>query len=145
MSKQVTASAHVVIERPIADVFAFFADAEHDPLWRSGVVSIKRSGGLGLGTRYEQTVSGPGGRSISANIEVTGFEPDQLLTFVTTSGPVRPHGSYQFDVVPNGTEVRFTLAAELSGIKALAMAGAVQRTMNAEVGALHRAKAYLES
>ncbi|OZB88487.1 MAG: hypothetical protein B7X41_07845, partial [Microbacterium sp. 14-71-5] len=70
---------------------------------------------------------------------------DRLLTFVTTSGPVRPRGGCQFDVVPNGTEVRCTLAAELTGIKALAMTGAVHRTMNAEVGALDRAKAYLET
>ncbi len=107
-------------------------------------MSIKRTGELGVGARYEQTASGPAGRSISADVEVTDFEPDRRVAFVTTSGPVRPSGEYLFETVPSGTRVTFTLSAELTGLKALAMAGPVQRTMNSEVAALEKAKAYLE-
>ncbi|NUP74610.1 MAG: hypothetical protein HOQ07_08175, partial [Sinomonas sp.] len=46
MAKQVAASGSVVISRPIGEVFAFFADAENDPTWRSGVKSIRRVGEL---------------------------------------------------------------------------------------------------
>lgn len=91
-----------------------------------------------------QKVSGPGGRAISADVEVTEFEPNRRVAFVTTSGPVRPSGEYRFEAVPGGTRVPFTLSAELTGLTALAMAGPVQRTMNSEVAALAKAKAHLE-
>ena len=144
MAKQVSASGSVVIARPIGEVFSFFADAENDPKWRSGLKSIRRLGELGVGTEYEQTVSGPGGRSISANVRVTAFEPEHRVAFEATSGPVRPQGEYRFEAADGGTRVTFSLAAELSGLKALLMASPVQKTMDSEVGALPKAKAHLE-
>jgi uncharacterized protein YndB with AHSA1/START domain len=53
----------VTIRRPIADVFAFIADGEQCPRWRSGVLDIKRVSGEGVGARYAQGVRGPGGSS----------------------------------------------------------------------------------
>ena len=53
----------IVIARPPAEVYAFFADAENDPQWRSAVKSIKREGPLAVGARYTQRVAGPGGRA----------------------------------------------------------------------------------
>src|SRR5690349_3853249 len=144
MTKHVAASGEVTIERPIDEVFAFFADAENDPTWRSGVRSIAREGELGVGAVYRQTVAGPGGRDISANIEVTAFEPPNHVAFRATSGPVRPHGEYRFESVAGGTRVGFSLEAELGGLTAMALAKTVQRTMDAEIAALARAKAHLE-
>ena len=43
------------------------------------------------------------------------------------------------------TEVTFTLDAQLSGLKRLLMSNAVQKTMDAEVAGLDRAKSVLES
>ena len=145
MTTAVAAENSVEILRPVREVFAFFADAENDPQWRSGVKSIHRVGDLGQGARYEQLVAGPGGRAISADILVTVFEPGRRVAFETTTGPVRPRGNYTFQEVPDGTKVTFALTAELSGIKALLMTGAVRRTMDAEVAALTNAKHHLES
>ncbi|WP_334170625.1 SRPBCC family protein [Sinomonas sp.] len=144
MTKRVAASGSVVIALPLSEVFAFFADAENDPTWRSGVKSIRRIGDLGFGAEYEQSVAGPGGRSISANLRVTAFEPEKRVAFEATSGPVRPQGEYLFDAAEGGTRVTFSLSAELGGIKSLVMSGPVQKTMDAEVGALAKAKAHLE-
>ncbi|WP_171041397.1 SRPBCC family protein [Sinomonas susongensis] len=144
MAKRVAAAGSVVIARPISEVFGFFADAENDPMWRSGVKSIRRRGELGVGTEYEQTVAGPGGRGVSANVRVTAFEPERRVAFEATSGPVRPEGEYRFETVDGGTRVTFSLAAQLSGLKSLVMSGPVQKTMDAEVGALSKAKEYLE-
>jgi len=85
------ANRSIMINRPIAEVFTFFADAENDPRWRSGVREIKRQGELGAGTRYHQRVNGPAGRAITADIEVTAYEPDRHVAFRATAGPVRPH------------------------------------------------------
>ena len=61
----------VVINRPRPEVFAFVADHENDPRWRSGVVDIKRASGEGQGAIYTQGVKGPMGRRIDADFEVT--------------------------------------------------------------------------
>ena len=76
----------ITIARPAGDVFAFLADAENDKLWRPGVVEIARTGGQGVGTTYHQVVSGPGGRRVDADIEITEFLPDERIAFRTTKG-----------------------------------------------------------
>ncbi len=133
----------ITIARPVGDVFAFLADAENDKLWRPGVVEIARTGGQGVGTTYHQVVSGPGGRRVDADIEITEFLPDERIAFRTTKGPVRPTGSYDLRPSEGGTEVTFRLAAELGGLKML-MSPVVSRTMKSEVGALGELKRVLE-
>ena len=93
---RVHADNEVLVERPPAEVFAFLADAENDPAWRPGVLDIARvSGdGPGAGARYRQGVRGPGGRRIDADVETTSYEPDRLIGFRATAGPVRPEGRY---------------------------------------------------
>jgi uncharacterized membrane protein len=135
----------VIIARPQSQVFAFFADAENDVRWRSGIAMIHREGPLAVGVRYAQRIKGPGGREIPADIEVTAFDPDEQVGFRGVAGPVRPQGRYSFRSADGGTAVTFTLDAELSGIKKLLMAKAVQKTMESEVASLDRAKAILES
>jgi uncharacterized protein YndB with AHSA1/START domain len=142
---KVDATNEVVVERPPAAVFAFLADAENDPAWRPGVLDIARvSGdGPGAGARYRQGVKGPGGRRIDADVETTAYEPDRLIGFRATAGPVRPEGRYELAPADGGTRVRFALQAELRGLK-IAMAPAVKRTMAGEVGHLANLKRVLE-
>jgi uncharacterized protein YndB with AHSA1/START domain len=143
---KVDASNEVVVERPPAEVFAFLGDAENDRAWRPGVIDIERvSGdGPGAGARYRQGVRGPGGRRIDADVETTAYEPDRLIGFRATAGPVRPEGRYELAPEDGGrTRVRFALAAELRGLK-VAMAPAVRKTMTGEVGHLENLKRVLE-
>jgi carbon monoxide dehydrogenase subunit G len=137
-------SRTITIARPVSDVFAFLADAENDQRWRPGVVEITRTGGQGVGTTYHQVVSGPGGRRVDADVEITEFVPDQRIAFRTTKGPVRPTGSYDLRTRDGGTEVTFRLAAKLGGLKQL-MSPMVSRTMKSEVGALVELKRVLEN
>ena len=135
----------VVINRPIGDVFDFVADGEKCPQWRPGVIDIKRISGDGVGTRYAQGVSGPMGRRIAADYEVTVYEPNRRLEFQTTTGPARPHGSYELAAADGGTRLTFSLDAQLTGIRKLLMGSAVQRTMASEVRNLDRLKRLLEA
>jgi hypothetical protein len=89
------ATNRITIARPVGDVFTFLANAENDRQWRSGVIEISCTGGQGVGTTYHQVVAGPGGRRIDADIEITEFIADERIAFRTTSGPVRPTGSYE--------------------------------------------------
>jgi uncharacterized membrane protein len=134
----------VVISRPVEEVFAFIADGENCPRWRTGVIDIKRVSGEGVGTRYAQVVSGPMGRRIAADYEITVFQPNERIEFQTVAGPVRPHGRYDFSPTDGGTRLVFALDASLGGLRGLLMGSMVQRTMNGEVHAIERVKGILE-
>jgi uncharacterized membrane protein len=137
------ASNSVVIHRPAADVFAFLADGENNPRWRSGVIDIRRKAGDGQGAVYEQGVKGPFGRRVAADYEVTDFEPSRRLAFRAIAGPVRPEGSYELEDADGGTRVTFTLRFTPHGFSRL-MAPMVARTMRAEVDQLDRLREVLE-
>jgi uncharacterized protein YndB with AHSA1/START domain len=139
------ASYSVTIARPVETVFAFVADGERCPEWRPGVLDIKRVSGSAVGTRYRQGVAGPMGRRVAADYEVTVFDSPRRLDFQTTAGPVRPLGRYDLEAAEGGTHLTFSLDAEVKGIRRLLMGSMVQRTMDAEVRALDRAKSLLES
>lgn len=139
------ATRTIVIARPQAEVFAFFADAENDPQWRQTVAKIKRDGPLAVGAHYSQRVAGPGGREIPADIEITEYEPDAKVVFRGVSGPVRPDGSYTFSAAEGGTSVTFALSAELTGMRKLLMGKPVQKAMDGEMASLDKAKSVLES
>jgi uncharacterized protein YndB with AHSA1/START domain len=134
----------ITINQPLAEVFAFVADGRNAKHWRSGVLDVDLVSGQGLGARYSQGVKGPGGRRIPADYEITAFEPNQKIGFRATAGPVRPEGSFTFEGIGTGTVLTFELHAALSGWKRLVMGGAVQSTMNAEMGALDRLRDLLE-
>ena len=136
----------VTINRPVEAVFAFVADGEKCPQWRPGVVDIKRvSGDGGVGTTYQQGVSGPMGRRIAADYEITKSEPNRVIEFQTTTGPARPDGRYEFESVDGGTRLTFALDAELTGIRKLLMGSMVQKTMESEVATLDKLKSVLEA
>jgi uncharacterized protein YndB with AHSA1/START domain len=138
------AVSEIVIARPAEAVFAYLADAENDVHWRPGVLEIERVSGAGPGARYRQVVSGPAGRRIDADIEITEHQPATRLAFRTVAGPVRPEGAYDLAPVEGGTRVRFSLHAELPGLKK-AMAPMVRKTMAGEVANLANLKRVLES
>jgi hypothetical protein len=71
------AANEIIIHRRIEDVFAFLGNAENDINWRDGVLEIARVSGDVIGTHYRQKVKGPGGRPISANVEITGYKPNR--------------------------------------------------------------------
>jgi len=134
----------ITINRPIDEVFAFVADGRNAQRWRSGVLDVDLVSGAGLGARYSQGVRGPGGRRIAADYEITEYEPNSKIAFRATAGPVRPTGSFTFEGMGTGTILTFRLDAALGGLQKLLMGGAVQSTMNAEMGALDLLRDLLE-
>ncbi len=139
------ATYSVTVNRPIEAVFAFVADGEKCPQWRPGVLDIKHVSGAGVGSTYAQGVSGPMGRRVQADYEITVFDPSARLDFQTTSGPARPHGRYDLESVNGGTRLTFSLDVELTGIRKLLMNSAVQKTMDSEVRTLDNLKRVLET
>jgi len=138
------ASSEIVVKCPRDELFAFLADPENDPQWRSGVLDLKRVSGSGIGARYAQGVKGPGGRRIPADIEITELTPGEAIAFQTIAGPVRPRGRYVLAAADDGTRVRFELEADIKGVKRL-IAPMVQKTMNNEVRQLDSLKHVIET
>ena len=140
-----SATRTLVIDRDPAAVFAFLTDPENDPKWRSHVKEIAATGPPAPGARIHQVIAGPGGRGIPADIEVTTYDPPSRYAFRVVAGPARPVGEYRFAPAGSGTEVTFTLSAELGGLKKVFMSGPVQKSMDGEMAALDRAKALIEA
>jgi uncharacterized protein YndB with AHSA1/START domain len=134
----------IMINRPPDQVFAFFADPANDLRWRSHVKEASADGPIRVGSSVHQVVSGPGGRSIPADLEVTAHDPPSRYAFKVIAGPARPVGEFRFDPAGEGTQVKFSLNAELKGIKKLVMSKAVQRSIDDEMASLDKAKAILE-
>jgi uncharacterized membrane protein len=140
------AENEITINRPAADVYAFLADGLNNPAWRSGVQAIAlKSGSAGaLGAVYSQTLSGPGGRPLAGDYEITAAEPGRRLAFQVVEGPARPAGEYLLDEGADGTRVRFSLDLQPKGLMKI-VGPLISRTMETEVAQLSRLKAVLEA
>jgi len=105
------AENETTINRSPEDVYAFLADGLKNVAWRSGVQSIAlKSGSAGaVGALYSQTLTGPGGRSIAGDYEITAAETAFRSTFADrptsqrfmvgehqSAGKQRNHGNRQF-------------------------------------------------
>ena len=138
------AEATVVVNRPAGEVFDFLADGTNDPKWRDGVIEISRVSGDGLGTLYQQTMSGPGGRKIAGDYRITEFDRPRRLGFTVIAGPARPTGTFELQPDDAGTRVTFTMDLQPSGLMRLA-APMIARQLRKEVDAISGVKRVLEA
>lgn len=134
----------VTIAAPVDRVFAFFTDPANDATWRSGVQEMYADGPPAVGNVVHQTVAGPMGRGVGADIEITDYRHDEAYGFRGVSGPVRPVGSYTFAASGTATAVAFRLDCDLHGVKGMLLGRQVQRSMDGEMAALDTAKRLLE-
>lgn len=136
----------VIVKRTPEDVYAFLADGLNNAAWREGVRSVSlASGAPGQeGAVYAQRLSGPGGREIDGDYEITEARPGEVIRFHVIAGPARPHGVFLLTPAQDGTKVSFALSFEPHGFMKL-MGGMIQKTMDAEVAQLANLKSVLEA
>lgn len=134
----------VVIDRPVEEVFAFFTQPDNDRRWRPHVKEITAGGPVAAGSTIHQVVAGPVGLGLPADLLVTAYEPPSRYAFAVVAGPARPVGEFRFDPAESGTQVTFSLRAELRGLRKLLLSRPVQRSMEAELAALDTAKEVIE-
>lgn len=140
------AENEVTIQRSPGDVYAFLADGLNNAAWRTGIQNIAlKSGTPGtVGAVYAQTLTGPGGRPITGDYEITAADPGKRLDFQVVAGPARPAGTYRLSEATGGTTVRFSLDLEPKGLMKV-VGPMIARTMRAEVDQLDALKRVLES
>ena len=132
------------IDRPPETVFAVLTDPANERRWRDQVRTFEPAGPLAVGTLVRQTIAGPAGTALRSDFRLTAFDPPERYAFQVVAGPVRPVGEYRLTPVAAGTDLTFTLAVELRGIKAGLLGSSVQRSMDSEMAALDRLKALVE-
>jgi uncharacterized protein YndB with AHSA1/START domain len=135
----------VTVSRPIAEVFAFLLDGTNNPRWRPEVKAVSHVSGEGVGARYAQTMTGPGGRTIPGDYRLTVCDPPVRLEFEVTAGPARPTGSFALrELAPGTTEVTFVLDIALHG-PLIPLTPMISRLARAEVANLDNLPRALDS
>jgi uncharacterized protein YndB with AHSA1/START domain len=124
-----------IIDRPIEDVFAFVGDQTNTPRWQAGLVEVRRTsdGPIGIGTTHT-LVRTFMRRRMEADNEYLAYVPNELITFRTTTGPVRMEASYVFESTADGTRLTSRIEMDASGLMNLAeplIAAGLRREMKA--------------
>jgi uncharacterized protein YndB with AHSA1/START domain len=111
--------ASITIRRPIADVFAFVADARNIPRWHADTAEVHLLSGDGrqAGSRLVDVIQTGKGKRMQAMVEITRSEPDRLWAFSAELGSFGGFdGCYRFEAVPAGTRVTFAEDLRLRGL-----------------------------
>jgi uncharacterized membrane protein len=106
-----------VIDRPVADVFHFFAE-EHvrnhprwDPFMRLEQIS---DGPIGVGTIIKR-INSQSGTPVEGTMEVVEFEPNRAIGMLTHDGPVEIRGRATFEAVGDANTT-LTISVEILGM-----------------------------
>jgi len=122
----------IVINRPVAEVFAFIADFENHPQWETNFQKVKliRATPSGVGRKYQCDLKLPG-QTATSMFEITEYEVNKKIAFeAEPAGPAKPNGSFLFESVPSGTKITLVPRPEFRGIFKLLepmMAGYVRK------------------
>lgn len=109
-------SGSAVIDRPIAEVFAFLLDGTNDPKFSPRVLSIRKEtdGPPDVGTVFVSQVKDAGVKT-ERRFELTEVEPPTRIRWVEVSkNLVTAEGGYDFEAL-GGTQTRMTIFNNLHG------------------------------
>lgn len=136
----------VVINRPMAEVFAFIADNENDPQWCVPVIETTRIVGEapGLNTRYSFTSDAglikPGGE-----FWITAFQSPAHIAWQGYSPFSRYQGEYSLTEVAEGTQLDFKVNFTNKGLYRLLESSMHKRFVKQYSDQFSRLKRLLES
>ena len=122
-----------VIDRPVADVFHFFAE-EHvrnhprwDPFMRLEQIT---DGPIGVGTIINR-INSRSGTPVEGTMEVVEFEPNRAIGMLTHDGPVEIRGRTTFEAAGDANTT-LTISVEILGMDESMggmMTGAIQKSL----------------
>ncbi|HEU0295951.1 MAG TPA: SRPBCC family protein [Anaerolineales bacterium] len=105
------------IDRPVANVFHFFAEehVRNHPRWDPFMqLEQVTNGPIGVGTIIKR-INSRSGRPVEGTMEVVEFEPDRAIGMITHDGPVEIHGRVTFEAVGEDQTI-LTLHLEIPGM-----------------------------
>ena len=137
--------ASTIINRPVADVFAFFTEPANNPKWEEGLIECRLDSPapMRLGAQIVEVRKFLGQR-MESKLEVTAFEPNEKYAVKVVSGPMRFEMSAIFEAVGDGTKVSTSGQGEPGGLFKLAE-GLVKKQLQSQIeGDMRRLKKVLE-
>ncbi len=112
--------ATVVINKPVAEVFARWSEVERYPEWFD--MSIERrkvtEGPIRVGTIYHAVDKLPPGRRVQTTLEITAYQPNELMA-ATLSKPVDATWEARFEDTNGSTRMTFHTFVNMSGWQGL--------------------------
>jgi uncharacterized protein YndB with AHSA1/START domain len=117
----VKSESSIVINRPVADVWAYVIDFEKGPLWNPATIETRliSEGPLRKGTTYVW-VGQWLGRRMESTAEVTEFEPNRKWGYKVISGSFPGTALTTLEPVAGGTRMTIRSEAEMGGFFKLA-------------------------
>ncbi|MDO9084778.1 MAG: SRPBCC family protein [Anaerolineaceae bacterium] len=131
---------YIVIQRPVAEVFAFVSDLSNGPQWQTGLLESRNQtqGSLGIGSKFA-SVRKFLGRKVEGLVEITEYEPNSKFVIKSASGTAPFEETYLFEPTSNGTKLSTVFELHTSGLMGLAepmIVGSLKREMDADFGDL---------
>ena len=111
------ASANILIDRPISEVWDFVADIRNMDKWVNGVSDPRpmSDGKWGVGSAFESRYTYVG-KTHTITYEITGFDPPNRMAMCSTSGPFPFEGCVELREDGYGTRLTNTLDAKPTNI-----------------------------
>ena len=112
--------AVVVVNKPIAEVFARWSEVERHPEWFDMSLDRRKvpEGPIGVGTVYHAVDKLPPGRRVEATLEITAYQPNELMG-ARLSKPLNATWEARFKEANGGTRMTFRTVAIPSGLQGL--------------------------
>jgi uncharacterized protein YndB with AHSA1/START domain len=111
-----------VVERPVAAVFAYLADPDHDAEWSAGTERVERTSPAPLGTgstlRY---VIRFGGVRLDLQFVITELIPDHVIAGRTVGKRLWATGRRTVEAADGGTRVRIAGELVIGGLAGRAL------------------------
>jgi len=134
-----------VINRPVAEVFAFITDPSNNTKYQEGLIEsrLETPGPIGVGSKATD-VRKFLGRQLELKLEVTAYEPGKRFGLKAVSGPIPFEVLQTFEPVEGGTRIELITQAEPGGFFKLAE-GMVKKQLESQLsGDMARLKKVLE-
>ena len=135
----------VIINKPVAEVFAYVENNENSTKWQSGVVSMQMDEGPDnvVGSRYTE-VRKFMGKEMKTTMEITAFKENEKWAGKVIKGPVPYEVTMTYAAVPEGTKITTVVEGEPKGFFKLAenmVASTLDKSLEED---LNRLKTLLE-
>ena len=110
----------IIINRPVETVFDFVADERNEPRYNPSMLHAEKvsDGPIGLGTRFRAETNSMG-RTSEMIIEFTTYDRPKVLVSSTRLSSMDIQGSLTFDVIDNGTRMRWSWDLKPRGVFSL--------------------------
>lgn len=107
----------IIINRPVETVFDFVADERNEPRYNPRMARADKvsDGPIGPGTRFRAETASMG-RTSEMIIEVTAYDRPRRLASSTHMSAMDIHGTLTFDVVGDGTRMRWAWDVKPRGV-----------------------------